>query len=148
MPDVKLWNRDNSGYTTYYVNMSQERDNVRVTVYNADQTIELFDAADDNLRSDVEIGIYKFDATSIAKYVHNNIWDIRDSRDECLRTVKAHFADGFQVFHTQNVWGVPVHTRITLDVAVCMINASEMPHVMSGEIHLGNGDVITFSDPS
>ena len=71
MPLVKVPNRDGLGYTEYYVNMSAERDNAIVTVYDdEDMNIELYHAVDDSVRRDIEFGFYRFDARDIAKYVH------------------------------------------------------------------------------
>jgi hypothetical protein len=50
--------------------MWNERENVRVTVYDESESIEFYDAADDDIRSDIECGFYKLDARDIAKYVH------------------------------------------------------------------------------
>jgi hypothetical protein len=70
MPAVTVSNRDGLGNTSYYVNMWNERGNVRVTVYDETESMEIYDASDDDVLRDIEFGFYKFDARDIAKYVH------------------------------------------------------------------------------
>jgi len=70
MPLVNVPNRDGIGHTSYYVNMWNERDNVRITVYDETESIEFYDAVDSDVISDIECGFYKYDARDIAKYVH------------------------------------------------------------------------------
>jgi hypothetical protein len=149
MPDVKLWNRDNSGYTTYYVSMSNERDNVRITVYDQDQKIEYFDIADDNAVCAIEDGLFKYNADSIAKYVHNMEWDLKDRRSNATRTVRAHFADKFCVElipWNNGSAGNPV--KITLEDALAKINGAKDLEVDSGDVYMSDGSVIVFSDRS
>ena len=70
MPLVNVPNRDGIGHTSYYVNLWNERGNVRVTVYDELECVEIYDAVDDAVRSDIDCGFYKLDARDIAKYVH------------------------------------------------------------------------------
>ena len=70
--DIKLWDSEAEVYVTYYVSMWSERDYARVTVYDASQTTEFYDANIDVINECIEDGWYTFDAKSIAQYVHDN----------------------------------------------------------------------------
>jgi hypothetical protein len=73
MPLVNVPNRDGFGYTEYYVNMSDERGESMVVVYDETETVEIWYAVTEDIFSDIEAGFYKWDARDIAKYVHEMV---------------------------------------------------------------------------